>query len=137
MKFEILSTPIPRLKVDLLVVLLDKELKFGSVEDPKLKTLLDGLRQDFENKTVKKEYFTRWSQEGIRHVLVFHSGLDSAYNIWEKVKIFSARALGYGRDLNLSNVAFLLNGEDGSTYLGKAIEGAILGSYTFDKYKKE
>src|SRR5205809_1767139 len=137
MKFEIVSTSISKVKTDLLVVLLDKELEFGSVEDSKLKTLLDNLRRDFEGKTVKKEYFTRWSEEGIRHVLVFHSLLDSAYNIWEKVKIFSARALGYGKDLNLSNVALLLNGQDGATYLGKVVEGAILGSYTFEKYKKE
>ena len=137
MKFGIVSTSISKVKTDLLVVLLDKELEFGFVEDSKLKTLLDNLRRDFEGKTVKKEYFTRWSEEGIRHVLVFHSLLDSAYNIWEKVKIFSARALAYGKDLNLSNVALLLNGQDGATYLGKVVEGAILGSYTFEKYKKE
>src|SRR5436190_1971780 len=55
MKFEIVSTSISKVKTDLLVVLLDKELEFGSVEDSKLKTLLDNLRRDFEGKTVKKE----------------------------------------------------------------------------------
>ncbi|PYV39898.1 MAG: aminopeptidase, partial [Acidobacteria bacterium] len=137
MKFEIVSTPISKLKTDLLVVLLDKELEFGSMEDAQLKALLDSLRQDFEAKTVKREYFTRWSQEGIKHLVVFHSLLDSTYNIWEKVKIFSARALGYGKDLNLTNVSFLLNGEAGSTYLGKVVEGVILGRYSFEKYRKE
>ena len=36
MKFEIVSTPISKLKTDLLVVLLDKELEFGSMEDAQL-----------------------------------------------------------------------------------------------------
>ena len=34
-------------------------------------------------------------------------------------------------------VSLLLNTEDALPYVGKAVEGAILGSYSFDRYKRE
>jgi leucyl aminopeptidase len=136
MKIEIVGG-LENLETDLLVVLLDKELELASIQDPQLAALIDKLRQDYADKKLKKEYFTQWSGHGIRHLLVIHTSLDSAYNIWEKVKIFTARALNYGRDLSLGHVTFLLNGKDGPTYLGKVVEGAILGSYSFERYKRE
>src|SRR6266850_3456118 len=137
MKLEIVSGAIQKLKTDLLVILLDPELEFASINDPQLKELVEKLGRDYAEKKIKKEYFTHWSSEGIRHLLVTHSSLDSPYNIWEKVKILSARALSHGRDLNLKSFTFLLNGKDGPTYLGKMVEGIILGGYSFDRYKKE
>src|SRR4030095_16122870 len=106
MKFEVSSTPIAKLKADLLVVLLDQELQLGSVEENTLALFLNKLDVDFREKRVKKEYFTRWSDEGIKHLLVFHSSLDTTYNIWEKIKIFASRAMGYGKELNLANITF-------------------------------
>jgi leucyl aminopeptidase len=137
MKFEVSTTPFATLKTDLLVVLLDNELQLGSVNENKLALFLDKLSMDFREKRVKKEYFTRWSDDGIKHLLVFHSSLDTTYNIWEKIKIFASRAMGYGKELNLANITFLLNGKDSPTYFGKVVEGIVLGSYSFDKYKKD
>jgi leucyl aminopeptidase len=137
MRFEVSSTPIANLKTDLLVVLLDKELQFGSVGDNTLGLFLDKLSLDFGEKRIKKEYFTRWSDDDIKHLLVFHSSLDASYNAWEKNKIFASRAMGYGKELNLTSVTFLLNGKDGPTYFGKVVEGIVIGSYSFDKYKKD
>ncbi len=137
MNLEILSRGLEKIKTDLLVILLDAEAELASIKDPELNALIAKLRLEYGEKKIKKEYFTQWSNEGIRHLLVFHSSLDSAYNIWEKIKIFSARALGYGRDLNLVSVTFLLNGKEGPKYLGKVVEGVILGGYSFERYKKE
>jgi len=137
MKIEIVSSTIQKLKTDLLVVLLDSELELGSISDRPLAELVERLRQDYAEKRIKKEYATQWSSEGIRHLLVTHSLLDSAYNIWEKLKILSSRAVSHGKDLGLNNVTFLLNGKDGPAYLGKVVEGIVLGCYSFDRYKKE
>lgn len=137
MKFEVTAAPLANLKTDMLVVLLDTDLEFASVEHPKLPAFLETLADDFEKKKIKREYCSRWSDEGIKHLLVFHSSLEPAYNVWEKVKIFAARAVNYAKDFNFRNVSYLLNGKDGPNYFGKAVEGIILGSYTFEKYKKE
>ncbi|MFN8006119.1 MAG: leucyl aminopeptidase [Terriglobia bacterium] len=137
MNIEVKSGSVENLKTDLLVVLLDKELELGSAGVPSLQGWLEKLSADFTDKKIKKEYFTRWEENGIRHLLVFHSQLNSSYNLWEKIKIFASRAMGYGNDFNLPEISFLLNGRDGATYLGKVVEGILLGSYSFEKYKKE
>jgi leucyl aminopeptidase len=135
MKFEVKSLEKP--STDLLVIFLDKELQLSTTEDPKLASLLDNLKAGFEQKTIKKEYFSRWAEQESKHILVFHSALNNSYNIWEKIKIFAAKAVSWGSDLNLPDVTFLLNGKDASGYFGKVVEGIILGSYTFDRYKVE
>jgi leucyl aminopeptidase len=135
MKFEVKSLEKP--STDLLVIFLDKELQLSTTEDPKLASLLDNLKAGFEQKTIKKEYFSRWAERESKHILVFHSVLNNSYNIWEKIKIFAAKAVSWGSDLNLPDVTFLLNGKDASGYFGKVVEGIILGSYTFDRYKVE
>jgi leucyl aminopeptidase len=135
MKFEVKSLEKP--STDLLVIFLDKELQLSTTEDPKLASLLDNLKAGFEQKAIKKEYFSRWAERESKHILVFHSALNNSYNIWEKIKIFAAKAVNWGSDLNLPDVTFLLNGKDASGYFGKVVEGIILGSYTFDKYKVE
>lgn len=137
MRFDVKSTSIGKLDTDLLVVLLEKELQLASVEDPELKSFLDGLSQNYEQKKIKREYFSRWNGKGFQHLLVFHSSLETSYNSWERTKIFTSRSLGYARDLGLRRITFLLNGSEGSSYLGKVVEGLALGGYTFDKYKKE
>ena len=43
----------------------------------------------------------------------------------------------YAQDFNLPKTTFLLNGKDATDYFGKVVEGIIIGSYTFDKYKLE
>ena len=137
MKFEVKSGSTKNVKTDLLVVLLDKEVEFSSTDDPALTKLLQTLAADYSEKRVKKEYFTRWEENGIRHLLVFHSQLNSSYNLWENIKIFASKAMAYGNDFNLSDVTFLLNGKGAATYFGKVVEGIILGSYSFEKYKQE
>ena len=137
MKFEVNSPSPEKLSTDLLVIFLDKELQLSTVEDPKLVCCTGQSENGFEQKTLKKEYFSRWAERGSKHILVFHSALNNSYNIWEKIKIFAARAISWGNDLNLSEIAFLLNGKDASSYFGKVTEGIILGSYSFDKYKVE
>jgi leucyl aminopeptidase len=137
MKFEVNSPSPEKLSTDLLVIFLDKELQLSTVEDPKLAAVVDNLKNGFEQKTLKKEYFSRWAERDSKHILVFHSALNNSYNIWEKIKMFAARAISWGNDLNLSEIAFLLNGKDASSYFGKVTEGIILGSYSFDRYKVE
>ncbi len=136
MKIEVKSTS-AKLSCDLLVIILDEELKISAVEDPQLQNLLESLSKSFEDKTVKKEYFSRWSESGVKHVLVFHTALNSSYNVWERIKIYASRAISWGNDFNLKEVAFLLNGSDAATYFGKVVEGIVLGSYAFEKYKLE
>jgi hypothetical protein len=77
MKLEVNSARLQKLSTDLLVIILDKELQISAVEDPELAGLLKGLGKDFEEKAIKKEYFSRWAG-GIKHILVFHTALNGS-----------------------------------------------------------
>jgi leucyl aminopeptidase len=74
---------------------------------------------------------------GPANLAVFWTGLNKSYNVWEAVKTFVARSLRMARDRSLQNITIALNTPDAAPFLGKAVEGAILGGYTFDRYKKE
>lgn len=135
MKLDVSSArqPIP---TDLLVIILDEKLKFSEVDDPELANLLKSLAKDFQEKTIKKEYFSRWGGS-INHILVFHTALNTSYNVWERIKLYASRAVSWGSDLNLKRVTILLNGPDAPAYFGKVVEGVILGGYAFERYKAE
>lgn len=137
MRFDIKTARFEKLSTDLLIVFLDQKQHLSAVEDPRLSALLENLKEGFEQKTIKKEYFSQWSEVTSRHLLVFHTALNNSYNVWEKLKIFASRAISWGNDFNLENVTFLLNGRDAPAYFGKIVEGIILGSYSFEKYKLE
>lgn len=136
MRFELITTPLEQLQTDLLVILLDSENELARIQPGKMKSIIEQLNSDYAAKKIKREFFTR-HDEKIRHLLVFHANLDSSYNIWEKVKIFASKALGYCKDFNLKKMTFLLNGKEAPPFLGKVAEGLILGGYSYDKYKKE
>ncbi|HLH32802.1 MAG TPA: leucyl aminopeptidase, partial [Terriglobia bacterium] len=74
---------------------------------------------------------------GARHLAVYSTSLSTSYNAWENLKIFVARAIRSAKNHGFRTVSLLLNTEEAVPYVGKAVEGAILGSYSFDRYKKE
>ena len=54
------------------------------------------------------------------------------------MKTFTARALRLARDYRPRRAsALLLNAADAAPLVGKVVEGAVLGAYTFDRYKQE
>src|SRR5205085_5517590 len=87
---------------------------------------------------IKKEYFTSLDSKGlVKNVLIFSTALNPAYNVWENTKTYIAKSIRMAQDMGLSRIAVLLNTDEAVPFIGKAVEGAILGSYTFDKYKAE
>jgi leucyl aminopeptidase len=136
MRFELVTTPLEQLQTDLLVVLLDSENELARLPSDKLKGIPGHLNSGFVSKKIKREFFSQYDEK-IRHLLIFHTMLDSNYNIWEKVKIFASKALGYGKDFDFKKIAVLLDGKNAPSFLGKIAEGLILGGYSYDKFKKE
>ena len=53
------------------------------------------------------------------------------------MKTFTARALRLARDYRLPRVGLVLNTKEAAPLVGKAVEGAVLGTYAFDKYQQE
>lgn len=138
MKITVSTQPLPRLKTDLAVAVLDPEKTLFQADAPEIQQVVEAARRDFKEERLKRELFHSFGpQAPIRNLLVFSTTLSKAFNVWENVKIFAARSLGYARDYGFKEVAFLLNQEEGAAFVGKVTEGYLLGSYRFDKYKKE
>jgi leucyl aminopeptidase len=126
------------ISTDLLVVVLDAETTFHDLSGSALDETVRRIKKEFQDKRLKTDYFTALDPRGlIRSLVVYSTALSPSYNVWENLKIFVARAVRLARDHGMASVSLLLNTEAAVSFIGKAVEGAILGSYSFDRYKKE
>ena len=127
-----------QIDTDLLVIILDRDTRFHDLAGSPLNETVERVARDLKEKRLKTDYFASLDSRGaVRHVAIYSTTLSPSYNSWENVKIFVARAVRKANDHGLKRVSFLLNTDEALPYVGKAVEGAILGSYSFDRYKKE
>jgi leucyl aminopeptidase len=127
-----------QIETDLMVIILDKDTALFDLAGSPLQETVRRVAGDFDQRKIKKEYFaTLDSKSAIKNIVIYSSSLSPAFNIWENVKTFLARAIRIAQDLSLNRVTLLLNTDGAVPFVGKAVEGAILGSYTFDKYRRD
>ena len=125
-------------KTDLLVIILDKDTRLHELGRSPLATTIDGIGRKFQAKRLRREYFApSTGQSAASHIAVYSTSLDPAFNVWENLKTYVARAIHAARDHGLRRVSIVMNTEAAGPFVGKAVEGAILGSYCFDSYNKD
>jgi leucyl aminopeptidase len=138
MKIQLTYDRPAQISTDLLVVILDSEITFHDLAGSSLDPAVRGIAADLDEKRLKTHYFTSLDSRGpARNLAVYSTALNPSYNAWENVKIFVSRAIRVASDHGLARVCLLLNTDSALPFIGKAIEGAILGSYSFDRYKKQ
>lgn len=138
MKIQLSYDSPQKAKTDLLVVILDKEITLHDIGRSPLADTVDRVRKDVESKKLKREYLGQVAgRTAAGQLVVYSTSFDAAFNVWESVKTSVARALRLARDYGLENVAVVLNTDEALPFIGKAVEGALLGTYTFDPYKKD
>jgi leucyl aminopeptidase len=138
MNVKLSFTPLSRHPVDLVAVVLDDEKTLHEVDDPALLAHVQRAAAAFRDKTLKREYYaTLEGSTAARAVVVYWSPQLKSWNLWENVKTFTARALRLARDYRMPKVGLVLNAKDAAPFVGKAVEGAVLGAYVFDKYRQE
>ena len=138
MNVKLSFTPASRNPVDLLAVVLDEEKTLHEVDDPALAEHLRRAGEAFRSRKLKREYFATLPEGApARALVVYWNPQLKAWNLWENVKTFTARALRLARDYRLPRVGLLLNTREAAAFVGKATEGAVLGAYTFDRYRSE
>ena len=138
MKVQLIYDRPAQFTTDLLVIILDGETRFHDLTGSPLDETVQRVARDFKDKRLKADYFTTLdSRSAVRNLAIYSAALSPSYNSWENVKIFVARAVRMAKDHGLRNVSVLLNTDEGLPFVGKAVEGAILGAYSFDRYKRE
>ena len=127
-----------KVKTDLLVVILDRETKLHDLGRSPLAQTVDRAKRAFRTRRLRKEQLTTLSpRSAAENLVVYSTSLDPAFNVWENVKAYVNRSIRLARDLGLRRVSIVLNTDQALAFVGKAVEGALLGSYSFDRYKKD
>jgi leucyl aminopeptidase len=138
MKIQLTYDRLSQVKTDLLVVILDEERTFHDLSGSPLQETVRQAQRDFKDKKLKAEYFAALDgKSGPKNLVIFSTSLSKSFNVWENLKIFVAKSIGYAQQRSLEHITIALNATDAVPFIGKAVEGAVLGSYTFDKYRKE
>ena len=138
MNLKLSFSPVSQTTADLIVVVLDEGKRLHEIDDPVIAGHVARAEATFKDKSLKREYFATLAEGArVKAVVVYWSPSLKSWNLWENVKTFTAKALRLARDLNLPQVALVLNTGDAAPLVGKAVEGAVIGAYTFDKYKQE
>jgi leucyl aminopeptidase len=138
MNVKLSFSPVSQTTADLVVVVLDEGKRLSEVDDPAMAAMVARAEATFKDKSLKREYFATLPEGGrAKALVVYWSPSLKSWNLWENVKTFTAKALRMARDLNLPQVALVLNTGEAAPLVGKAVEGAVVGAYTFDKYKQE
>jgi leucyl aminopeptidase len=138
MNIKLAFNPVSRNAFDLLAVVLDEEQVLHEADDQTIAGHLRRAAETFRDKTLKREYFVTLSEGApARALVVYWSPQLKGWNLWENVKTFTARALRLARDYHLPRVGLLLNTDKAAPFVGKAVEGAVLGCYSFDRYRQE
>src|SRR5256885_779086 len=132
MKIQLNYERTSQIKTDLLVVILDSQTKFHDLTGSPVDETVGRVERDIREKRIKKEYFTTLdARSNARNLIIYSTSLSTSYNVWENVKIFVRQALNVAKDLGLSRISILMNTADAVPFIGKAVEGAILGAYSF------
>jgi hypothetical protein len=138
MNLKLAFTPVSQTGLDLLVVVLDAEKTLHQVDDPALRAHVEKAAALHREKTIKREYLATLPEGApARAVVVYWSPSLKSWNLWENVKTFTARALRLARDYRWARVGIAINGPDAAPLVGKVTEGALVGAYTFDRYRQE
>jgi leucyl aminopeptidase len=138
MKILLSFEPTSKLEADLAIAVIDPESTLFAADDPVLGPALRRAQEGFREERYRRELFETFGEGSkVKALLAFSTTLSKAYDLSENVKIAAARGLSYASDYGLPRVAFLLDHPAATPYVASAAEGAALGAYRFDKYKKD
>ena len=113
MNVKLAFTPASRNPVDLLAVVLDDEKTLHEIDDPALAEHVRRAGEAFRARSLKREYFATLPDGApARALVVYWSPQLKAWNLWENVKTFAARALRLARDYRMPRVGLVLNTAD-------------------------
>src|SRR5687768_15580452 len=111
MNIKLSFTPVSQNPADLLAVILDEETSLHEVDDPVLAGHLARARDGYKERTLKREYYATLPEgHAQRALVVYWAPSLKAWNLWENVKTFTARALRLARDYRLPRVSVVMNG---------------------------
>ncbi len=133
MTIETYQGDLEALEADLLLLVTDPHIQLFDLADHPLAQPVEELAGQF--KTVLNRDYT--FDHGQTTVMVSSSQLETGFTLTENLKTFVTRALKLAAETGRAKVAVALNTADGRALVEQAVEGALVGTYSFSKYKSE
>ncbi len=130
------GTSAPETGDQLRVFLLDDDLDFGLPGREWARAFVANARRLYGEAALKREVALH-GEEGRPSAAAYHLRLAADWPKHDRVRILAARAARRAREFGHSEVVFALRGADGPGLVGAAVEGAGLGLYRFDRYRKD
>jgi len=142
MKFNYVNSISPKINADVYIYFLYRDEKKISDE---LKNIEKELKIKFESQTIKdfkgKDSQTYLVYQNGKRVLLSGVGKKEKFTL-EKLRNSCARAVKYAENLKLKKLAVAIFNPQGNGFkyndiITSEVESAILGTYSFNKYKKK
>ncbi len=138
MFIETTTVSVSALQTDLLVLLLDENAELFSIDDELLQEQVQTLKQEYAEKKRDSEYwFTPRHLENIGAVIVYPTAMNKGMSLWESVKMCAAKALQTAASTRRNRVTIALNSSQGQELAGQIVEGALVSTWSYNKYKKD
>lgn len=133
------STKSPQaVKADLLVLVIAKDEDLFEVGHPDIQRIVKELRGGLLAKRIKKEFvLTAPPGFAARYVFLGATGLVRHLPEDDALRTIGGRAARAARDMNLRSIAFVTGGMDPARAASLLCEGALVGAYAFEKYRKQ
>jgi len=128
MKIQLVYEHPAQMDTDLLVVILDEAQTFHDLSGSPIGEIVNRVARDIAGKKLRTSYFTALdSKLAPKHLLVHSTRLNQTFNVWESLKTLVAKSLRLAQDHGFNRIVFALNTDDAAPFIGKAVEGAIVG----------
>lgn len=126
------------LNPELVVLVGDPHSDFvGAVPEP-LQSRLNEYAQEFAAGKLRREIGFSEEWDGKRFdFLYFNTSTEKGFTSTETLKTFLSKALHLAADTGRRKVALLLKGEQAGGLLDQAVEGALVGTFSYRAYKKD
>lgn len=138
MRFETVAANPAEWKTDLLVLIQDPGPSLFHLQDEELQARLDELATAYKEGTQEGDFlFEPRSLENVGAAVVYSSEAEKGYSLWENAKTFASRAVQLAARTGRRRVTFALNAPGGAELVSRVAEGALIGAWSFQRYKKE
>lgn len=138
MHLETVPTPPSEWKTDLLVLIQDAGPSPFDVQDPLLQSRLEEVAAAYADETLEGEFlFEPRHREDLGAVVVYPTASEKGFSLWENAKTFASRAIQLAVRTGRKHVTFALNGPGGADLVSRMAEGAVMATWSFQRYKKE
>ena len=137
MKISLTKKEFSQISTDALILITNGKDSYFALDEPFILKIVNDFKKDVKRKKIKKELIVSLPPKyKIKYLILYAVDFIKDFPLLEIIKTIASSIYSLCEGMNLSKVAFLVN-KDVDGICPAISEGLMLGSYSFQKYKKE